>query len=43
MNGNTRWADARKLKFEKLKEYKVFRDKGDPKREAKYPAGYIKI
>ena len=43
MNGNTRWADARKLEFEKLKEYEVFCDKGDPKRGARYPAGYIKI
>ena len=43
LNGNTRWVDARKLEFEKLKEYKVFRDKGDPKRGAKYPAGYINI
>ena len=42
-NKNTRWADARTEESDKLDDYEVFEDIGDPKKGAKYPAGYKKI
>ena len=42
-NKNTKWADAWTEEFDKLDEYELFKDIGDPKKGANYPAEYKKI
>lgn len=40
---NTKWVDARATDFDKLDEYKVFKDLGHPKDGAKIPTGFQTI